>query len=151
MDYHFLDLATFQQQVDAGQFLEHALVHQHRYGTQRREVSDRLARGRDVLLNIDVQGAASVRQQAATDSALRAALVTVFLTPPSLSALEARLHGRGTDAEDVIQRRLAAARAELARWPEFDFLIVSGTPEEDLHRMQAILVAERMRIERRRR
>lgn len=149
VDYHFLAPGAFEQQVAAGAFLEHAVVHGHRYGTRAREVLDRLARGRDVLLNIDVQGAASVRRSAAADPVLQAALVTVFLTPPSLATIEARLRGRGTDSEEVIQRRLAGAKAELARWSEFNYLILSGTPEQDLEYMQAIRVAEKMRVQRR--
>jgi guanylate kinase len=144
-DYHFLAAAAFQQQVAAGEFLEHATVHGNRYGTRKSEVLDRLARGRDVLLNIDVQGAAAVRAQAAANPVLQAALVSVFLTPPSLRILEKRLRGRGTDAEEVIQRRLAAARSELEHWREFDYVILSASPEEDLRRAQAILAAEKLR------
>ena len=146
--FHFLDASAFQGQVEAGEFLEHATVHGNRYGTRKREVLDRLARGRDVLLNIDVQGAAAVRAQAAADPVVRAALISVFLTPPSLQILEKRLRGRGTDAEEVIQRRLAAARSELEHWRKFDYLILSASPEEDLRRTQAILLAEKLRSER---
>lgn len=144
-DYHFLDTSTFEQRVAGGDFLEHAMVYGHRYGTLRSEVMDKLAAGFDVLLNIDVQGAGSVRAVAEQDAALRSALVTLFLTPPNLALLEKRLRHRATDAEEVIQRRLALARQEAAEWSHFHYLIISGTPEEDLRRAQTILAAERMR------
>lgn len=145
VDYHFLDAAEFERRVEAGEFLEHATVYGHRYGTLRSEVLDRLRSGRDVLLTVDVQGAATIRERAAEDPQLRRALVTVFLTPPSLAVLEKRLRGRGTDAEDVIQRRLAVARREIAQWNRFDYLVVSSTIAEDLRRMLAILEVEKMR------
>lgn len=145
-DYHFLQPAEFERRVDAGEFLEHALVHGHRYGTLKHEVLGRLAAGEDVLLNIDVQGAANVRRQAATDPVLRAALVTVFLTPDSMAELERRLRHRATDSEAVIQQRLAAARTELDHWKRFDYLLLSRTPEEDVRCLQGIVEAEKMRV-----
>lgn len=144
-DYYFLDAATFEKRVDAGAFLEHAIVHGQHYGTLKREVLDRLARGRDVLLNIDVQGAALISKQSEKDPGLQSALVTVFLAPPSLRELEQRLRGRGTDSEAVIQKRLAVARQEIEEWRTFHYLIISATREEDLQRMQAILTAEKLR------
>lgn len=145
-DYHFLRLDDFEHRVKAGEFLEHATVHGNRYGTLKSEVLGRLSAGRDVLLNIDVQGAESVRVQAAGDPVLRAALVNVFLTPASIGELERRLRKRATDSEEVIQQRLAASRAELAQWNRFDYLILSLTPEEDLRRLQVIVDAEKMRV-----
>lgn len=145
VDYHFLDAASFAQKLAAGEFLEHATVYGHGYGTLRREVQDRLASGRDVLLNVDVQGAAAIRARAREEAWLGRALVTVFLTPPSVHELEARLRRRGTESEPVIQRRLAMARTEIARWREFDYLILSGTIAEDVMRLEAILEAEKLR------
>ena len=146
VDYHFLRLDDFEQRVSAGEFLEHATVHGNRYGTLKSEVLGRLAAGQDVLLNIDVQGAESVRARAATDPVLRAALVNVFLTPGSMSELERRLRNRATDSEEIIQRRLAAARTELAQWDRFDYLILSQTPQDDLRRLQIIVDAEKMHV-----
>lgn len=145
VDYHFLAEGDFVRRVGQGEFLEHAEVYGRRYGTLKSEVRDRLAAGSDVLLNIDVQGAASVRLAAAGDPILAAALVTVFYSTATLAEMESRLRGRGADAEDVIQRRLAEARGEAARWGEFDFLVLSGSRDEDLRRMKVILEAERMR------
>jgi len=145
VDYHFLSETEFERRVQADEFLEHAVVHGHRYGTLKQEVLERLRSGLDVILNIDVQGAATVRSRAASDSTLAAALVTVFLTVPSVAVLETRLRSRAQDSEEVIQRRLSAARQEAARWREFDYLIVSGSKEEDLLRLKAIVTAERLR------
>lgn len=145
LDYHFMDESTFLRYMAEGAFIEHAEVYGHRYGVLRSELLDRLRRGLDVLLNVDVQGAATIRDRARQDPHLARALVTVFLCPPSLGELERRIRTRGTDPEDVIQRRLAVARREIAEWPKFDYLVVSGTVEEDTRRVLAIMEAERMR------
>jgi guanylate kinase len=134
--------------VEAGEFLEHAGVYGNRYGTLRSEVHRRLGAGLDVLLNIDVQGAASVRAQAARDPVIQRALVTVFVVTPTVAELERRLRSRGTDSEDVVQRRLAAARSEMDEARHFDYLLISGTVEEDRQRMEAIYLAEKLRFDR---
>ncbi len=145
VDYYFLDAASFLKRVQAGNFLEHATVYGHSYGTLKAEVLGKLRQGKDVLLNVDVQGAATIRAKAAEDPELRRALISVFLTPPSMAVLEQRLRRRGTDAEAVIQKRLSVARQEIAQWKHFDYLLISGTISEDLARMQAIIEAEKMR------
>ena len=145
VDYYFLDAGSFLKRVQAGNFLEHATVYGNSYGTLKAEVLDKLRQGRDVLLAIDVQGAAAIRKQAEEDQELKRALVTVFLTPPSLHLLEERLKKRGQDAPAAIQKRLSVARQEIAQWKHFDYLILSATVEDDLRRMLAILDAEKMR------
>jgi guanylate kinase len=145
VDYYFLNKAAFQRRVEADDFLEHATVYTHLYGTPKSEILARLRQGRDVLLNIDVQGAATVRATAEADPDLRRALVTVFLTPPSLVELETRLRRRATDAEAEVQRRLGVAREEIAQWRTFQYLLISTTIAEDLRRMESIIEAERMR------
>jgi guanylate kinase len=145
VDYYFLDAVTFQTRVEAGEFLEHATVYDKRYGTLKSEVLGKLRAGHDVLLNVDVQGAAAVRAYAENEAEIRRALVTVFLTPSSILMLDQRLRKRGKDSEEVIQQRLAAARREIAEWRHFDYLIVSGPIAEDLQRMLAILDAEKLR------
>src|SRR6185503_7820553 len=105
VDYHFLDAATFQERVRSGEFLEHATVFGRSYGNSRSDVLTKLRQGRDVLLNIDVQGAATIRAKAAADAELNKALVTVFLTPASIAILEQRLRKRGTETEEVIRQR----------------------------------------------
>lgn len=148
VDYHFLGIKEFERRVAAGEFLEHAQVYGNRYGTLRSEVAARLRSGRDVLLTVDVQGAASIREHAAADAELEAALVTVFLTPSSVEVLAARLARRGHDAPAVVARRLAAVRDEVAEWHRFDYLVLSSTVEEDLRRVRAIYEAEKMRSRR---
>ena len=145
VDYYFLDAATFLKRVQAGNFLEHATVYGNSYGTLKSEVVGKLRQVKDVVLNIDVQGAAAIRAKAEEDAELRAALITVFLTPPSLAILEKRLRKRGADSETGIQKRLSVARQEIAQWRNFDYLLISTTIAEDLRRMQAILEAEKMR------
>ncbi len=145
MDYFFLPAAMFSKRVQAGEFLEHATVYGHSYGTLKSEVLGKLRQGRDVLLNVDVQGAASIRTRAAADTDLRRALVSVFLTPPSIAILEERLRRRGTDAPAVIQKRLAVARQEIGAWQQFDYLLISDSVAEDLRRMLAIFEVEKLR------
>jgi guanylate kinase len=145
VDYYFLDAGTFLRRVQAGHFLEHATVYGNSYGTLRSEVLDKLRSDKDVLLNIDVQGAASVRERVETDDELKRSFVSVFLTPPTLDILEQRLKKRGQDAPAVIQKRLSVARQEIAQWRHFDYLIISTTIQEDLRRMVAVIEAEKMR------
>ncbi len=145
VDYYFLDAAAFLKRVQAGNFLEHATVYGHSYGILKAEVLGKLRQGKDVLLNVDVQGAATIRAKAQEDAELDRVLVSVFLTPPSLEIVEGRLRRRGTDAEAVIQRRLGVARQEIAQWKNFDYLLLSSTIEEDVRRMLAIVEAEKLR------
>jgi len=145
VDYHFLEAADFLKRVQAGNFIEHATVFGNSYGILKRELLDKLRTGSDVLLNVDVQGAATIRAQAASEPELSRALVTIFLAPPSVAVLEQRLQQRGTDAEAVIQKRLAVARHEIAQWKNFDYLVISGDKQEDLRRALAIIEAEKMR------
>ncbi len=148
VDYYFLDAADFLRRVEAGNFLEHATVYGHSYGTLKSEVLTKLRAGKDVLLNVDVQGAATIRARAAEDPELSRALVNVFLTPPSMAVLEGRLRKRDTDSEAVIQKRLSVARQEIGQWKHYDYLLISGTIPEDLRRMQVIIEAEKMRCSR---
>ena len=145
VDYHFFTAEEFLKRLHAGNFLEHATVYGNSYGILKSELLGKLRAGKDVLLNVDVQGAATIREQAATEPELKRALVTIFLTPPSVAVLEQRLKKRGADAEAVIQKRLAVARQEIAQWKNFDYLLVSGDKPEDLRRALAIIEAEKMR------
>ena len=145
IDYHFLEEAIFLKRVEGGEFLEHATVYGNHYGTLKAEVFDRLRRGQDVLLSVDVQGAATVRAKAQEDPDLRRTLVSVFITPPSIEILAQRLANRATDTPDVIMHRLSTARREIAEWKNYDYLILSTSIVEDVRRMQAILVAEKLK------
>ena len=148
VDYYFLDAGSFLKRVQAGNFLEHATVYGQSYGTLKAEVLSKLRQGKDVLLNIDVQGAASVREAALSDLELKRSLVTIFLTPPTAEILEDRLRKRGTDNEAIIQKRLAVARQEVAQWKNFDYLLLSESIQSDLQRAQAIVEAEKMKTQR---
>ncbi|HEX9046054.1 MAG TPA: guanylate kinase [Verrucomicrobiae bacterium] len=145
-DYYFFSPEEFQRRVAAGEFVEHATVFGRSYGVLRSELLEKLRSGKDVLLNVDVQGAAAFRAQAATEPELRRALVSIFLTPASLAELEGRLRRRNADGEAEIQKRLATARHELAQWNQFDYLVISTSIAEDLRRARVILEAEKMRV-----
>ncbi|MFQ3669839.1 MAG: guanylate kinase [Verrucomicrobiia bacterium] len=143
VDYRFLTLDDFQTKIHQGAFLEYARVHgDHYYGTLRHEVTAHLAAGTDVLLDIDVQGARQIRT--CQDPAVRAAVVDVFVMPPTWAELENRLRKRGTETEDQVARRLATAREEMKFWPEYRYTILSGSMEEDLEKFRAIMRAERL-------
>ncbi len=148
VDYYFFEPAEFQRRQQAGEFIEHATVFGWSYGILRSELVDKLSSGTDILLNVDVQGAATIRDKARSETELKRALVTVFLTPPSIKVLEERLRKRASDAADEIQKRLGIARREIAQWKNFDYLLVSLSVEEDLRRMLAIVEAEKMRTAR---
>ena len=148
MDYYFFSVAEFERRRRAGEFIEHATVYGNRYGILKSELLGKLRSGRDVLLNVDVQGAATIRGRVRAEPELRRALVTVFLTPPSIAELAARLKNRAADSAAVIQKRLAVARQEITEWKNFDYLLTSTTKPEDLRRMLAIVEAEKMRAAR---
>jgi guanylate kinase len=148
VDYHFLQAGDFLKRVQAGNFLEHATVYGNSYGLLKSELLGKLRQGKDVLLNVDVQGAATIREKAEGEPELKRALVTIFLTPPTLAEIESRLKRRGADEDHVIQKRLAVSRQEIAQWKNFDYLLVSGTKQEDLRRTLAIVEAEKMRVAR---
>lgn len=148
VDYHFLAPDDFQSRIGKGDFLEHATVFGNGYGTLRSEALSKLNAGRGVLLNIDVQGAETIRARAKEDAELASALVTVFLMPPSFSELESRLRNRKTESPEALARRLDTARREIACWADFQYLLVSSSMAEDLRRLEVIIEAEQMRRER---
>lgn len=140
VDYHFVAPERFRDLVERGAFAEWAEVHGYRYGTLRSTVEEALARGRIAVFDIDVQGGSAI-QAAWPDDA-----VTVFVLPPSPGELERRLRGRSTDSDEVIRRRLAAARAEVARGAaHYRYLVVNDVLEEALGRIRAISSSERAR------
>jgi guanylate kinase len=145
VDYYFLDAGTFLKRVQAGNFLEHATVYGNSYGTLKSEVLGKLRQGKDVLLSVDVQGAATIRGRAEEDPELKRALLTIFLAPPSMEVLEKRLKKRGKDSSSVISKRLAVARQEVAQARHFDYVMISSSIAEDLKKMQAIITAEKLR------
>jgi guanylate kinase len=146
-EYHFLDTVEFARRVAAGDFLEHATVHGNQYGTLRQNVVDALSAGHDVLMDIDVQGAASLRRAArAADGLLRRSYVDIFITPPSLDVLRQRLEARREDSVETVAKRLRNARDELARCREFQYLVVNDDLAAAYAELRAIVAAEHCRI-----
>lgn len=139
-DYRFVTMAEFEALRDRGELLESAEVHGNLYGTSQRWVADQLAQGRDILLEIDWQGAAQVRR-------LMPQATGIFVLPPSLETLEKRLRERGQDSPEVIERRLAAAREEIGHVAEFDYVIINDRFEEAVRDLMAIVRATRLKLE----
>ena len=139
----------FRKRVEAGAFLECAEVHGHWYGTLRQTVYDALRDGRDVLMDIDVQGASQLRDNvraAPEDDLLREALVDVFVAPPSMEALHGRICDRGTDPAGEIDRRMKAAKEEMTHWHDYAYLVVNDSLDESYGVLRAILTAEHHRV-----
>ena len=141
-DYIFVSPEHFEEMVRQDAFLEHATVFGNRYGTPKQAVEKMLAEGRDVLFDIDWQGAQQLAQKAKDD------LVRVFILPPSRAELERRLKGRAEDPPDVVARRMAEASNEISRWPEYDYVIVNDDIEKAEGELEAIVAAERLNRQR---
>jgi guanylate kinase len=140
-DYHFVTMEEFQRRLAAGDFLEHAQVHDNYYGTLRGAVIEQLRAGVDVMLDIDVQGARQVRADA--NQEIQASVADVFIMPPSMEELRRRLTKRGTETPEQIETRLGNAAAEMEVWRDYRYTIISGSVEEDLQKFRAIMRAER--------
>ncbi len=138
-DYRFIDQARFDAMVAQGELLEHATVFDHNYGTPRQPIEAALAAGRDIVTDIDWQGT-----QQLTES-FRHDLVTVFVLPPSMAALEARLKMRAQDSAEVVAGRMAKSAEEMSHWSEYDYVIVNHAIDESVAEVQAIVIAERLR------
>jgi guanylate kinase len=139
-DYQFISGAEFREQIAKGDFLEHALVHGDHYGTLREPIVTNLKRGKDVLIDIDTQGAATIRNSG--DPLIKDALADVFIMPPDLEELGRRLIRRGTETAEQIDSRLATAAQEMEHWRDYRYTIISGSVEEDLQRFRQIMDAE---------
>ena len=148
-EYRFLDVETFERNIEAGEFLEYAKVYENYYGTLRGPVAEVLDGGGDILLEIDVQGAGQLRARVEAlppEDPLRRAYVDVFIVPPSLDALRARLEGRAEDAPEVIERRMRNAERELAEWPEYDYVLRNDDIDASAESLLAIYRAARHRV-----
>ena len=139
MDYHFVDRDAFTRMRDHGEFLEWAVVFDNYYGTTRQPVGRALAEGRDVLFDVDWQGALSLRAKAEDD------VVTVFILPPSASDLEQRLNVRAQDPPEIVRRRMLGASNEIQHWDEYDYVVVNHDVECSVAAVRAVLAAERLR------
>jgi len=139
-DYQFLSDVDFRERAAKGDFLEHAEVHGDRYGTLREPVVANLKSGKNVLIDIDTQGAAVIRN--CGDPLIRDALADVFIMPPDLEELRKRLLNRGTETAEQIDSRLATAAREMEHWRDYRYTIISGSMKEDLRRFRQIMEAE---------
>ncbi len=146
VDYHFLSQEMFVGKIANRDFFEYATVHGNSYGTLKEHVYAGLNQGLDLLLNIDVQGAHSFRQAAASDALLKGRLCSVFIMPPSLDEIRQRMRNRGHDSEEVIQRRMETARREMEMYLDYDYVIVSSNRDMDYDRMRSIYLAEKHRV-----
>ncbi|WP_277980291.1 guanylate kinase [Sphingomonas phyllosphaerae] len=138
-DYHFVSLDRFREMASNHEFLEWAHVFDQRYGTPRAPVEAMLAAGKDVLFDIDWQGAQQLHQIAGGD------VVRVFILPPSMEELRRRLEGRATDAQEIIDRRMARADAEISHWDGYDYVLVNDEVESCFAKVKTILAAERLK------
>src|SRR4051794_5474562 len=142
VDYRFVDSATFSSMIERGEFLEHARVFDHYYGTPKAPVEAALRAGRDVLFDIDWQGTQQLQEKGRDD------LVTVFILPPSTRDLEKRLKTRAQDAPDVVASRMAKAADEMSHYAEYDYTIINRDIATSLMELKSILTAERLKRER---
>jgi len=136
-EYHFVEMKEFNRMIEAGEFLEYANVHGNCYGTSRQFLREAGRSGHDLLLDIDVQGAAQIKQNL-TDA------ISIFVLPPNREKLEWRLRNRGEDPEPVIQRRLLAASREIAEYDKYDYVLINDMLEESCEKLRAIVLSERL-------
>lgn len=141
VDYRFVDAGRFDRMIQGGDLLEWARVHGQRYGTSARAVERSLANGRDVLLDIDSQGAASIRR-------VRPEAVLIFILPPDFETLKARLHTRGLESDEEMQRRIRGARQESERYVDYDYVVINDSFETAARDLEAIVLAHRSRRQR---
>jgi guanylate kinase len=138
-DYHFIDKSEFQRRIDKGEFLEYADVHGNFYGTLKSEIIGHVNAGKDVLLDIDVQGALQVKKISEAYLLLGKCLEFVFLGPPSFEELERRLRSRNTEKEETIRKRLANAKSELSHWKDYGYLIINNEVEQAVKDMENLI------------
>ena len=138
-DYRFVDPARFEKMVHDGDLLEHATVFGHSYGTPRGPLMAAIESGRDIITDIDWQGTQQLQAKIGAD------LVSVFILPPSMAALEARLKSRAQDSDEVVRGRMAKSSEELSHWDAYDYVVVNDDFEDSVRRVEAILTAERVR------
>ena len=136
--YYFLSKDTFEEEVEKGNFVEHAEVFGNYYGTLKKEIEKKFADAKDIILDIDWQGARQVSDQLDTKRLLR-----IFILPPSIAELENRLRNRGTDSEEVIQKRMEQAKSEISHFNEYDYIVINEDIEETFKQIQSIIATKR--------
>jgi guanylate kinase len=140
-DYHFVALPEFERMLEAGEFLESAVIYGNQYGTSQKWIERERSLGHDVVLEIDWQGAQQVRR-------LMRQVTSIFILPPSLEVLESRLRGRGQDSEQVVARRLASAREEIGHVAEYEYVIINNDFDRAAQDLRSIVRAERLKLAR---
>ena len=143
--YHFLSEGDFGARIAAGEFLEHALVHGNRYGTLKQTVVDALAQGRDIIMDIDVQGAQQIRRACAAmpdDAVIKKSLVDIFIAPPSMEELRRRLCGRATDSAEVIAKRMRTAADEMKHQCDYQYIVINDDFEKAATELEKIIERE---------
>ncbi|HEY7742065.1 MAG TPA: guanylate kinase [Burkholderiales bacterium] len=140
-DYHFVALPAFERMLEAGEFLESAVIYGNHYGTSQKWIERERSQGHDVVLEIDWQGAQQVRR-------LMRQVVSIFILPPSPEVLESRLRGRGQDSEEVVARRLASAREEIGHVSEYEYVIINSDFDRAAQDLRSIVRAERLKLAR---
>ena len=138
VDYIFKTITEFQLMIDREEFLEHATVFGHHYGTPKHPIDMLLDDGKDVIFDVDWQGSQQLRQNLSED------LVSIFILPPSIGELEKRLSTRAQDSEDVVKKRMDKASSEMSHWPEYDYIIINENISESIDQAESILIAERL-------
>ena len=141
-DYYFVEKQDFDAMVAGGQMLEHAQVFDNFYGTPRDPVQTSLSEGRDIIFDVDWQGAQQLSENVAKD------LVSIFILPPSMEELERRLYSRAQDSEEVVRKRMAEAVSEMSHYPEYDYIVLNLDVDESVAKVEAILTAERQKTDR---
>jgi len=141
VDYNFVSMEQFNQMIEGADFLEFAEVFTNKYGTSQRWVEAKLAQGKDVILEIDWQGAQQIRR-------LMPDCLSIFILPPSRDVLEQRLKGRGTDSDEVIGLRMSEAASEMSHYPEYDYLVINDNFDTALKELHGIFLSQRMKIDR---
>lgn len=146
IDYYFLSQKEFDDALNDEKFYEHAKVHSYNYGILKEEIKNKLAQNIDLLINIDVQGAKTLRKITQNDPDLFERVISIFIMPPTVDVLENRLQGRGLDNPEEIERRLQVAQKEVQYWTSYDYCIPSQTKEEDFACLLSLYVAEKLRV-----
>ena len=147
-DYYFISVEDFKKRVENDEFLEYAEVHDFYYGTLKSEVTDMIEAGKDVLVDIDVQGMRQVRKSLEINETLRECSTFIFIAPPSFTECEKRLRSRGTENEEVISRRMLNARKELKAWAEYEYLVINDDVDSAVKRLESIIESVCLRTER---
>ncbi len=148
VDYYYINRNEFEKRIEAGAFIEHAEVFSNYYGTLKSEVIDKIKAGKDIFLDIDIQGALQIQRAAGNDPVLKKCCEFIFIVPPSIAELEKRLRGRSTDSEEEISKRLEKAKHEISFCHKYDYLIINDKLDYAVNEMESLIRALRLNTKR---